>query len=1011
MKSLRTVLVVAGLVFVAGSTSAQDSLFAPPVNYGVGVYPWSVFAADLDGDGDYDLATANTGSYNVSILLNNGDGTFAAAVNYGAGANPAGVFAADLDGDSDYDLAVANRGSNNISILKNNGDGTFQAAVNYGAGDYPISVFVADLDGDADYDLAVANEGSNNVSILKNNGDGTFQTAVNYVAGGAPFSVFAADLDRDSDYDLAVANEGSNDISILKNNGDGTFAEPVNYGAGDNSWSVFAVDVDGDSDYDLAVANEGSDNVSILKNNGDGTFAAVVNYGADDGPLSVFAADLDGDSDADLAVANVGSDNVSILKNKGDGTFGAAVNYGAGVWPFSVFAADLDVDSDYDLAVANAGSNNISILLNLTEDTDNDGVPNGIDNCPNIYNPGQEDSDNDGKGDSCDIGAVDFAAIPRCGPPPVTVTFTDLSVPIHDITEWHWDFGDGATSEQQHPQHQYDTTGVYDVTLIISDGALADTLTKADYITTQESVSADFTGLPNSGKAPLTVMFEPLLEGLANQYYWDFGDSDTSSLRNPIHVYDAHGKYSVKLKVRLELDGCNQVDSMIKNDYVIVSELQPQFSGSPRAGIAPLIVQFTDSSDGNPNTWHWVFGDGNTSDLQNPQHRYDSIGTYDVFLRVGNAVGDVDSLLRLSYVRVDSAYTDLFAEVWDPGGARPGFNLWFCCVWTNIGSYRAENCTLKVLPPAEMTVYGISPGDIKTGTFSGYEFSGDTIVVPLQTIDPSGWYGGYVYAYGYLPETVPIGDTLCVEMWLTSTTSEQDYSNNYVQHCFVVTGSIDPNDKLASPGYDNLWYEIDPDQRLTYTIRFENKAEATADAIYVRVVDTLDANLDWGTLAFGAESHPGPCDVEFDPYTGVITWFCDSIMLPPNVNPPEGEGYFTFSISPLPELPDATEIPNSVWIRFDYNAWMHGPEEGPVIRAITYPSCCNHDGIRGDANYDSKLNVTDVTYLVAYLKGLGPEPSCEEEGDVDGSGSMNVADVTYLVAYLKGLGPQPPACP
>ncbi|HWR83535.1 MAG TPA: VCBS repeat-containing protein, partial [Candidatus Deferrimicrobium sp.] len=128
----------------------------------------SVFASDLDGDGDADLAVANDGSFNVSILTNNGDGTYQAAVNYGADDGLTSVFAADLDGDSDNDLAVANYWSNNVSILKNNGDGTYQATVNYGAGVRPRSVFAADLDGDGDNDLAVANEFSDNVSILIN---------------------------------------------------------------------------------------------------------------------------------------------------------------------------------------------------------------------------------------------------------------------------------------------------------------------------------------------------------------------------------------------------------------------------------------------------------------------------------------------------------------------------------------------------------------------------------------------------------------------------------------------------------------------------------------------------------------------------------------------------------------------------------------------------------------------------------------------------------------------------
>jgi len=73
--------------------------------------------------------------------------------------------------------------------------------------------------------------------------------------------------------------------------------------------------------------------------------------------------------------------------------------------------------------------------------------------------------------------------------------------------------------------------------------------------------------------------------------------------------------------------------------------------------------------------------------------------------------------------------------------------------------------------------------------------------------------------------------------------------------------------------------------------------------------------------------------------------------------------------------------------------------------------CCNHDGIRGDVNYDMGLNVADVSWLVDYLFFGGPVPPCPEEGDVDGSGVINVADLTYLVDYIFLSSPAPPPCP
>ena len=88
MNLRRAILMAAGFCMLASRAFAFDPLFNVRIDYGVGSNPMSVCAADLDGDGDSDLAVANYSSNNVSILKNNGDGTFAAAVNYGVGSYP-----------------------------------------------------------------------------------------------------------------------------------------------------------------------------------------------------------------------------------------------------------------------------------------------------------------------------------------------------------------------------------------------------------------------------------------------------------------------------------------------------------------------------------------------------------------------------------------------------------------------------------------------------------------------------------------------------------------------------------------------------------------------------------------------------------------------------------------------------------------------------------------------------------------------------------------------------------
>jgi hypothetical protein len=131
--------------------------------------------------------------------------------------------------------------------------------------------------------------------------------------------------------------------------------------------------------------------------------------------------------------------------------------------------------------------------------------------------------------------------------------------------------------------------------------------------------------------------------------------------------------------------------------------------------------------------------------------------------------------------------------------------------------------------------------------------------------------------------------------------------------------SLDPNEKDGPTGFGPQNY-ITSAGKMTYKIFFENKKDATAPAWKISIVDTLRPEVDPETFAFGPTSHDSAQYNWVKTRTGnIVRWYIEGIELPPNVTPPQGEGWVSFTVNAKPNLPSGTAIKNAATIVFDMN--------------------------------------------------------------------------------------------
>ena len=283
------------------------------------------FNIGADAGTPNDLVVANFSANTLTVLRNadNGTGTMTAVQTIATGTNPVAVATGEFRDSAGgaIDVAVANQGSNNITILHNTG-GTLAFANTLSAGDRPTDIAAARLDaGNSTLDLAVTNGDDDTVTIYYRPPAGGFPTLPSRVlpTGIHPVHVEPGGLDNPKDInDLCVTNFGGGSTSILLNNnlpgGAAGFLPKADLPSGLNPDSLTLGDLDADGDPDLSVVTtvEGERVVRVFRNDqqslGNGEFqAAFAPFGdqyAGSQPQLVISGDVNNDGREDLIAVN-----------------------------------------------------------------------------------------------------------------------------------------------------------------------------------------------------------------------------------------------------------------------------------------------------------------------------------------------------------------------------------------------------------------------------------------------------------------------------------------------------------------------------------------------------------------------------------------------------------------------------------------------------------------------------------------------------------------------------------
>lgn len=227
-----------------------------------------------------------------------------------------------------------------------------------------------------------------------------------------------------------------------------------------------------------------------------------------------------------------------------------------------------------------------------------------------------------------------------CSPFTINVTNQSRGIP----NTYTFDFGDGhklTKSDNSPVQYTYTTFKTDTVTLkLVAENECGKDSTSYDVIIYPNTVQANLavSGNQLSGCVPLTVKFDNNSTG-ANTFNWTFGDGNTASTYSApeslSHTFTSPGTYTVKL---MASNGCSNASTT--QTITVYPAISPGFSSDKLQYCAKDTARFNNLSMASFYSYHWDFGDGQTSNDAQPKHAYALVGKYDVKLTVTRAYPD-----------------------------------------------------------------------------------------------------------------------------------------------------------------------------------------------------------------------------------------------------------------------------------------------------------------------------------------------------------------------------------